>query len=559
MAVFRPNANYFMDYEDTGSFGEPTIDEVIAQLVAPTQPVAPTTVSSQPVTFDDLAKLYNEQGATTTSSYETEQGTQYNTTTNELADGWMAWEKPPEVVYTEGSGESATNYYGPSELGGFSRKDGDYVNFYDLSGNLVDRQKWNQSALTSAWNDLGPVVMAALTAGGAGGALGNAILGEGASQVAANALGGALLGGGGAAIGGGDVLKSALLGGAGGALSGYMASDVGGTNVNAPVGNAELNAASDLATNMAEAGLSTGEIAQQLESVGYLPEAVSFALEDAQNVIAAANPVTQETPQIATEVIQPTLPEAPIEIVQVSAPAQPVQVPQAPVLSDVINAIVAQQTSAPLAEMVTTSDRPKTTQEVIDTIAPPIVIPTETIPEVVTTGERPRPITEEQPSTIVDSNLPIPVITPSAPIDTTIPQQEKKYTLSELADMARLGLLGAGFIAGTTADSGPTGFDIVPVPEEWKSPVYQKDISPYPALTPIDFGTRNLLKGTQWEKFLDPNYGKVPAPVQFNQPSNMSYDRLIGILGTGRDTLPSQTLTINDVISGIQNQYGQKP
>lgn len=557
MAVFRPKNNYSMDYEDVGF--EPTIDEVIAQLVAPTQPIAPTTVSSQPVTFDDLAKLYNEQGATTTSSYETEQGTQYNTTTNELADGWMAWEKPPEVVYTEGSGESATNYYGPSELGGFSRKDGDYVNFYDLSGNLVDRQKWNESALTSAWNDLGPVVMAALTAGGAGGALGNAILGEGASQVAANALGGALLGGGGAAIGGGDVLKSALLGGAGGALSGYMASDVGGTNVNAPVGNAELNAASDLATNMAEAGFSTGEIAQQLESVGYLPEAVSFALEDAQNVIAAANPVTQETPQIATEVIQPTLPEAPIETVQVSAPAQPVQVPQAPVLSDVINAIVSQQTSAPLAEMVTTSDRPKTTQEVIDTIAPPIVIPTETIPEVVTTGERPRPITEEQPSTIVDSNLPIPVITPSTPIDTKIPEQEKKWTASELAELARLGLLATTVLGA--ADSGPTGFDIVPVPADWKSPVYQKDmVATAPTqLPPIDFGNRNLLVGTQWEKFLDPNYGKVPAPVQFNQPSNMSYDRLMGILGTGRDTLPSQALTINDVISGIQNQYGQKP
>ena len=77
-------------------------------------------------------------------------------------------------------------------------------------------------------------------------------------------------------------------------------------------------------------------------------------------------------------------------------------------------------------------------------------------------------------------------------------------------------------------------------------------------LPPIDFGNRNLLIGTQWEKFLDPNYGKVPAPVQFNQPSNMSYDRLMNIIGTGRDTLPSQALTINDVISGIQNQYGQK-
>jgi hypothetical protein len=78
-------------------------------------------------------------------------------------------------------------------------------------------------------------------------------------------------------------------------------------------------------------------------------------------------------------------------------------------------------------------------------------------------------------------------------------------------------------------------------------------------ITPLDFGNREMLRGTQWEKFLDPNYGQVPAPVQFNQPTNMGYDQLMNILGTGRDTLPSQALTINDVISGIQNQYGQTP
>jgi hypothetical protein len=66
-----------------------------------------------------------------------------------------------------------------------------------------------------------------------------------------------------------------------------------------------------------------------------------------------------------------------------------------------------------------------------------------------------------------------------------------------------------------------------------------------------------LLRGTQWEKFLDPNYGKIPEQRQFSQPSDMSYSRLMSILGTGRDVMPSQALTINDVISGIQNQYGQ--
>jgi hypothetical protein len=91
------------------------------------------------------------------------------------------------------------------------------------------------------------------------------------------------------------------------------------------------------------------------------------------------------------------------------------------------------------------------------------------------------------------------------------------------------------------------------------SPVYNQATGPVTPITALDFGNREMLRGTQWEKFLDLNYGKVPAPVQFNQPSNMGYDQLMGILGTGRDTLPSQALTINDVISGIQNQYGQTP
>jgi len=96
-------------------------------------------------------------------------------------------------------------------------------------------------------------------------------------------------------------------------------------------------------------------------------------------------------------------------------------------------------------------------------------------------------------------------------------------------------------------------------PSTWGSPVYNKTTGPVTPITPLDFGNKEMLKGTQWEKLLSPTYGQIPAQVQFNQPTNMSYNQLIGILGTGRDTLPSQSLSINDVISGIQNQYGQAP
>jgi hypothetical protein len=68
-----------------------------------------------------------------------------------------------------------------------------------------------------------------------------------------------------------------------------------------------------------------------------------------------------------------------------------------------------------------------------------------------------------------------------------------------------------------------------------------------------------MLRGTQWERLLSPDYGKAPPPIQYTQPSNMSFDELTRILGGSRTSVPTQNLTINDVISGIQNQYGQAP
>lgn len=307
-----------------------------------------------------------------------------------------------------------------------------------------------------------------------------------------------------------------------------------------------------------------------------------------------------EVPQVTEPVVTPTV-TPPIENVQVTAPAQPTV---APTIAEVINSIV-QQAPSPV-EVVAPKQQEQVSPEILNAVnaqltanvtpqievtAPKIEAPkveapktveqviSAIIPELVMTGQTPKepeqPITPiiappiqptlpevttiaERPSTITEETKPAPVIVAPA-IETPLPP--KTYTSSEIIDMIRLGLLGASVLGATQKDTGPTGFDIVPTPADWTSPVYQKDL-PTTATTklpPIDFGNRNLLIGTQWEKFLDPNYGKVPTPVQFNQPSNMSYDRLMGILGTGRDTLPSQVLSINDVISGIQNQYGQAP
>lgn len=515
MAVFRPKNNYFMDYEDVGF--EPTIDEVIAQLVAPAQPVVEPVA---PMTTQETVKALVNSGALESGNAVLIDGTYYQPIYNSTGSGETFEQGPLENVIT----------YKESE-----NKVGGDVNWFSPEG---EKQQVTKQQEVNATKDLMDFALTAGTMFGVPAGIGEAL---GLTGSVGQAVGQGVLTSG-TQLGGGASLEDALKAGlvSGGLV--YGGSQLGDIAKNATYDSVAADTAGGL---IPKYGTTYDEIMANL--VG--DEGTQLALQNIINPEPVVTPVPEPTPSNAVTT-------TPLENVMVSAPAQ---VPQAPVLSDVISAIVAQQAPAPLAEIVTTADRPKTTQEVVDTIAAPIVIPTETIPELVTTDNRPRPITEEKPSTIVDSNLPIPVITPSAPIDTTIPQQEKKYTLAELADMARLGLLGAGLIAGTTADNSPKGFDIVPVPEDWKSPVYQKDMVAPTQLPPIDFGNRNLLVGTQWEKFLDPNYGKVPAPVQFNQPSNMSYDRLMGILGTGRDTLPSQALTINDVISGIQNQYGQKP
>ena len=148
-------------------------------------------------------------------------------------------------------------------------------------------------------------------------------------------------------------------------------------------------------------------------------------------------------------------------------------------------------------------------------------------------------------------------------VQTSFEEQLAKSTASTSADLAKLmstlGLVGSTISAIQAANTPKTYTYNLADPSTWGSPVYNQTPNPITPMTPLDFGNREMLRGTQWEKFLDPNYGKVPTPVQFNQPSNMSYNQLRNILGTSRDVLPSQVLSINDVISGIQNQYGQTP
>lgn len=230
------------------------------------------------------------------------------------------------------------------------------------------------------------------------------------------------------------------------------------------------------------------------------------------------------------------------------------------------NLVITAPTSTSVADVLSTTptltvtgNRPVTQQNVIDAIAATGA----TIPEVKVVSERPVKSTtvEDALSAITAPTVTTPTVTKTGTTtgttDTTKVTKKDDLTTSDIVKLIGAGTTLAAIDAAKNA-STPSGtqFPIVPVPESWATPP-KTGVAPFTPLTPIDFGTRNLLKGTQWEKFLDPNYGKVPAPVQYSQPSNLSYNDLMGILGSKQGMPPASSLTINDIISGIQNQYGQ--
>jgi hypothetical protein len=195
------------------------------------------------MTLEELKKLYGEKGATEKRYTDTEQGRTEDDIAVQYGDGWTAFENDNrKIIDYIGQGMDATPVYddAPKTLGGFSKQEGDYINNYDVNGNFLGRQKWNESNLKTLIRDLGPLAMAAVTMGGGGAFLGNSLFGlQGA---AASAAGGALAGGINAYGNDQDILKGALLGGVSGAGSAKLtdilgADALGGTFKNATVGD----------------------------------------------------------------------------------------------------------------------------------------------------------------------------------------------------------------------------------------------------------------------------------------------------------------------------------
>ena len=307
------------------------------------------------------------------------------------------------------------------------------------------------------------------------------------------------------------------------------------------------------------------------------PQQVDQAVIDLVNSQIASNvkaPTTAnvqvigQKPATAQEIINAITSTIPsITNTQAQTIAEQVVTSNKPVSTqDVINAITSNlPTNTPVTtstattpEVKVTSQKPITTQDIVNTIAavtPALITPTTpNLPETVISDKKPSSITD------VITAATIPLIQPSTPLTPTEVTAQKDLTTSEQLRLAQLGLTAAGLLGAGSAlsssGSGSTQYPVVPVPESWATPP-KPTVAPYTPLTPINFGDRNLLIGTQWEKFLNPNYGKVPEPVQYSQPSNLSYNDLMGILGSKQGMPPASSLSINDIISGIQNQYGQ--
>jgi hypothetical protein len=144
-----------------------------------------------------------------------------------------------------------------------------------------------------------------------------------------------------------------------------------------------------------------------------------------------------------------------------------------------------------------------------------------------------------------------------------------------LAPIALTALLAKNVQEPSSAETS-SGYPIVPIPGDWKQPVYNQEFTPS---APIDFGTSALLAGTQWEnpqQFQSPqeynlsnlintlNYQSVPfVQQQYDVPQQVSAADFMSqfqtpTVGTGEiiGNLGGKPVSIADIISGIQSQYG---
>ena len=320
-----------------------------------------------------------------------------------------------------------------------------------------------------------------------------------------------------------DVAKATLL-----SYLGQQAGQYFGAN--APIDASNMNPAqfsdaleTQLITEMQRSGLTNAQITQFLENAS--PADIA-SITSALPVTGASDTLLVEAAKapITADALINTLSQVPTVVTTATRP--PEQVPP-DVLGSVTSILGGATTATPTVEIKDT----KPTQTDNSATIPVITSPTTTSPPTITT--------------------------PTGTVPTT---KDTSLTPSDVIKILGIGTTIAGINAATGGGgtSGGVQYPIVDVPANWATPP-KTSVAPATVLPPINFGDRNLLIGTQWEKFLDPNYGQVPEPIQYSQPSSLSYNDLMGILGSKQGYPAKSSLSINDIISGIQNQYGQAP
>ena len=108
-------------------------------------------------------------------------------------------------------------------------------------------------------------------------------------------------------------------------------------------------------------------------------------------------------------------------------------------------------------------------------------------------------------------------------------------------------------IAEPTNNGNPENYTLVPIPSDWTSTVSNQQFIPS---APIDFGSPELLRGTQWEKYINPSITDVINTINYQQPSQFSQYILpayqsVPDINQVIGNLNNAPVSINDIISGI--------
>lgn len=427
-----------------------------------------------------------------------------------------------------------------------------------------------------------------LLAPGIGSAIGSA-LAPAASAAVQSAIGSAIIGGTMAEATGGDFLK--------GAVTSAIGSGIG--SATAPVTAGISEAVGSQALGQALAGGAMAELQGGDFVQGAIQGGLSGAINDAK--LAAAEEYLKSIPPAYTyESDLPTL-----NVV----PGDTVGIVEAPITVD--TSFTPDYSLSPVTpvipEMGAQGIQVPTINEVIDVVNQPVdyslPVPTTNVGLVIPTTPNIESMGGGQGITVpvtggtlteagVIPETYVPVLgdetsfinQPAPDVSVNIPEivEQPKDISGELAalDAAKAllplaaGALTAGAVVNAIQEDQPTGFEIVPIPADWRSPEYNMAFTPS---APIDFGTAELLRGTQWQNpqiqapkqysisdvinalnyqsapFVQQNYEIPQAQMtvpdileQFNVKPTVGVNDIIGNLG-------GRPMSISDIIAGIQS------